>query len=924
MRKYLLVTLLLSISFSIHAQNSYKIQGEVKDTLNFGFTQYTSVLIIRASDSILKSFTRADKNGQFSVSVDSPGKYLMLFENPKYASLVRNVVVDKKNTHLGTIPLTSRKNLIKEVVIHGRQAITIKGDTIEYTADSFKTGKYDNVDELLKKLPGLEVGSDGSIKAYGQKVEKMLVDGDEFFSDDPAMVAKMLRASSVDAVQVFDKKSDQAEFTGIDDGQKIKTINLKLKDNAKRGYFGKVAAGGGLPGYWQNEAMINAFKGKRKMSVYGIMSNTQTGGLGFEDAGKYGSNSSMSMSDDGMSYTFNSPGSYGWDGSYFGQGLPKTWNGGAHYSNSWWGDTLSANGSYNFAKNDFSAFNNTVTQYILPDTQYFNNNHSESNNSRISHSLSFNGEYKIDSLSSLKLKISGNLSNSQSNQFNQSEATAINGTLINENHQTQTNQADNQGANAYLTYQKKFKKKGRSFSASLSGNWFASNANGHLQSEYHLYMIDSTKTIDQQKANQSNSHSAGLSLNYTEPLTKDLFLLFNYNLNTNNQESQINSYNPKNSGGNSDYDVLDSLYSSHFVFKTLENRGGIRLQYSPKDKFRMTVGGDIATTANTQNDLMGDSTLRYNYLNFFPRVSLNYKRSMQSSFSFNYRGSSSQPTISQLQPIRNNDDPLNIAIGNPGLKQSFNHTFQLRYYNYKVLTQENFFISGNFSLDQNAITLKQNMDLSGRRTYQYVNVNGNYNSYLWANYGRKIIGKLNGSLGANINYGHTHNFINNLPNTNNTWSFSPSIGLSMYADTTFSFRYAFNPDYNNSISDIRTDIRTKYWNFNQTLDASYRLPFKIKIGTQIQWNIRQQLNAGDVHNKVFLWNAWVSRSFLKDHSLELKIYANDMLNQNIGYSRVTSADQISESNYNTIQRYFLLSLTWNFTKTGNVEGSEQK
>src|SRR5690625_2093244 len=151
----------------------------------------------------------------------------------------------------------------------------------------------------------------------------MLVVGDVFFSDDPAMVAKMLRASAVDAVQVYDKKSDEAEFTGIDDGKSVKTINLKLKENAKKGYFGKLMAGEGPPGYWQNEAMINAFKGKRKISVFGIMSNTQTGGLGFREARKYGISGGR-----GNGYNYN--------GSYNGQGLPKTWNGGIHYGNAWW------------------------------------------------------------------------------------------------------------------------------------------------------------------------------------------------------------------------------------------------------------------------------------------------------------------------------------------------------------------------------------------------------------------------------------------------------------------------------------------------------------------------------------------------------------------------------------------------------------
>lgn len=923
MRKIFTLIYLFGFSSTLLAQGAYNIQGTVKDTINYGFTQYTSISLIRASDSILKNFTRADENGHFSLSTDSPGNYLMLFENPRYASQVKAVAIQQSETNLGIVALISRKNLIQEIVISGRQAVTIKGDTIEYAADSFKTGQYDNVDALLKQLPGLEVGSDGSIKAYGQKVEKMLVDGEEFFSDDPAMVSKMLRASSVNSVQVFDKKSEEAEFTGIDDGQRIKTINLKLKEDAKRGYFGKIVAGGGLAGYWQNEAMINAFKGKRKISAYAIMSNTKTGGLGFEDMRNYGTGSSR-ISGDGAVYSTNSSsGNYDWNGNYSGQGLPKTWNAGVHYGNSWWGDTLKINGSYNFAKNNADALNNTVSQYILPDTQYFNNYHSEHNRSQIRHSLGFNGEYKLDSLSSLRVRLNGSTSKTNSRSFSQSEALSLNGDLINENHQTQTNTGDNQYATAYLTYRKKFRKKGRSFSASLSGNINKGVSNGILQSEYHLYAIDSTKKIDQRKYNQNQNHSAGATFNYTEPLVKDLFLLLNYQLNYNNQESEIQSFDQQ-VGGVPENEILDSLYSSHYIYRILSNRGGVRLQYNPKEKLKLTVGGDVSSSGYTQEDLIGDSTIRYHYLNFFPSVSMSYRKSMQSNISFNYYGRSQQPTMSQLQPVRNNEDPLNIAIGNPDLKQSFSHSFRVQYYNYKVLTSENLFISGNFSFEQNAITMQQNVDISGRRTYQYVNVNGNYNAGAWMGYGRRIVGNLRGNVGLNGNYSRTNNFINDKANRNNSWSFSPSLSLSYHKDTTLNIYYSFDPQYNSSVSEIRTDIKTQYWNFRQSLNGSLRLPFRFKIGTEIEWEFRQQLSADDRNNKVFLWNAWVSRSFLKDQSLVFKVYANDILNQNIGYSRVTTAEQISESNYNTIQRYLMLSLTWNFTKTGSVSSNENQ
>jgi hypothetical protein len=222
----------------------------------------------------------------------------------------------------------------------------------------------------------------------------------------------------------------------------------------------------------------------------------------------------------------------------------------------------------------------------------------------------------------------------------------------------------------------------------------------------------------------------------------------------------------------------------------------------------------------------------------------------------------------------------------------------------------------NVSVTQNAISQKQTVDVNGKRTYQYVNVDGNYSSWAYASFGKKIVSDLRGYLSVNMNYSHTNSFINNLPNETNTFSITPSLHLGYQKDTSYSISYSFNPAYNNSVSSIRTDIKTKYWTFSQNFDGSIHLPAHFELGTNVDWNVRQRLNEMDKNNNVFLWNAYVSKSFLKDHSLVLKLYVNDLLNQNVGYSRFELADQISESTYNSIQRYFMLSLTWNFTKTG--------
>jgi hypothetical protein len=915
MRKFISTAFLIFLSFPLFAQNHYTLTGTVTDTVNMSPTQYTSVSLIRAADSVLETFGRADADGKFTVQTDSAGKYILLLEHPNFASYTDLVEISKAHTDLGEFPMISRKQLLQEVIISGQQAITIKGDTVEFNADSFKTRQFDNVDELLKKLPGLEVSSDGTIKAYGQEVKKMLVDGEEFFSDDPAMVAKTLRASAVDKVQVFDKKSDEAEFTGIDDGEKIKTINLKLKDEAKKGYFGKMSAGAGLPGYWENQAMINAFKKKRKISLYGIMSNTNKSGLDWDESNKYGSGNNFSVNDDGdFVSTSTNTGFSDWGGNYSGQGIPRTWTAGAHYSNKWYGDTLSFNGSYNYAKQISEAFNNRNTRYILPDTQYFNTSNSESTTQRQRHGLNAEAEYKIDSLSSIRLTLGGSYGISESNSEQHSEARSLSGALINENNQEQSASGQSQNVNASLYYKKKFKKKGRSFSANFSGNQNENQSDGFQRSDYTLYVIDTMQQINQRKSDLNTSLNFDTRLTYTEPLSEKMFLIFNYGLALNNQESNRKSFDVDNTVPESD--EINPLYSSHYLFNTLANQGGINFRFNPSKKISFNFGGNISNTQFTQEDKMYDTTYRYSYLNFFPRLSFSFQKSQQSSLRFNYNGRSRQPSLTQLQPLRNNEDPLNIAIGNPDLKQEFSHRLSLNYYSYKVLTSQNMNFGANVSVTQNAISQKQTVDVNGKRTYQYVNVDGNYSSWAYASFGKKIVSDLRGYLSVNMNYSHTNSFINNLPNETNTFSITPSLHLGYQKDTSYSISYSFNPAYNNSVSSIRTDIKTKYWTFSQNFDGSIHLPAHFELGTNVDWNVRQRLNEMDKNNNVFLWNAYVSKSFLKDHSLVLKLYVNDLLNQNVGYSRFELADQISESTYNSIQRYFMLSLTWNFTKTG--------
>ncbi|HEX5025940.1 MAG TPA: carboxypeptidase-like regulatory domain-containing protein, partial [Agriterribacter sp.] len=391
-------------------QNCYSqdgaITGTITDTTNQKKLQNAVIALMKKEDSTLYKFTRSDKNGAFVLSALPENKYFFIISYPGFADYVDDVEIQPGSTiHLGAINLTNKSLLLKEIVIRQNNAIRIKGDTTEFAADSFAVRANASAEDLLKVLPGIQVDKNGKIIAQGQEVQKVLVDGEEFFSDDPTVATRNIRADAVDKVQVYDKKSDQAAFTGIDDGEKTKTINLKLKEDKKNGYFGKVSAGGGLKDKFNNEGMINFFRGKRKMAAFGTMSNTGQTGLNWEDNRKYAGTEDNFEYDEnnGFFYSFGESDAF----EFNGNGLPKAWTAGAHYSNKWNDNKYNLNTSYLYKKLDVQGYGETKTQYILPDTLYYINQINSNFSQRVRNTLGGKYEVQLDSSSSLKFTFSG-------------------------------------------------------------------------------------------------------------------------------------------------------------------------------------------------------------------------------------------------------------------------------------------------------------------------------------------------------------------------------------------------------------------------------------------------------------------------------------------------------------------------------------
>ncbi len=916
--------------FAVRAQQ-YIIKGSVADTLNVAALPRASITVVRTSDSVIESYARTRTDGKFQLAVPATGKYIIQITFPSFADYVDVINVKDPVTDLGQIALLSKEHLLQEVVFTKQiGAIKIKGDTTEYVADSFKVKENANVEALLKKLPGISVDKNGQITAQGETVQKILVDGEEFFSDDPKVVTQGLQANAVSKVQVFDKKSDQAEFTGVDDGEKTRTINLELKEDKKKGYFGKVDVGGGTGGYFQNQLMLSAFKGKRQIAAFGIVSNTDKVGLGWSDNEKFGGgNGTFEMGDDGSYYMMS--GSMddfgGWDGQYRGSGLPKAWTGGIHFADKWNKDMYHVSGNYRYALQNVEIDGSNTRQTALTgDTTRMNTEHKNQFNKSERHGLDMLYEWKIDTNTSIRLTANGSQKHSETYTHYHTETwnrtTEDGAKTINE--RTLTNATDAQSFTGDLLFRKKFAKKGRTISLDFKENYKNSKGNGLLYSETTTPTpgIPFNTIVDQKKVSNSLTSTFSTKAVYTEPISKKSNLEFNAGLSSNNSDALNSSYNRPTGGG--DYTDLQDSFSSNYRYDIRSTSGGASYKFTAKN-MNFLVGSDVSNSDYLQTDMLhGDTSRSYNYTNIFPKANFTYKIKKQTSVSLYYNGSTKQPTIWQIAPQNQNTDPLNVTLGNPHLLQEFNNRISARFNDYKVLKHRYIYANASYTTTQDAIVASQKI-IGPVSTTQYVNVNGNYSASGYVGYGFKIE-KLNLNTGVTLNgsANHVNNFVNGLKNASDNTSIS--IEPNFRYEIEDKIDISLNPEiaFNDNHSTINV-YSTKYKVFTCNFDISLELPKKLDIGTNVDAMVREKTIAFPTNNQVIKWNAYVSKKFLKKDELELRATVYDILNQNLGFTRTAQGNTITQDSYNTIRRYGMLSLIWNITHTpGAAASTEEK
>lgn len=920
-----LLPLLLLLVGTARAQN---ITGKMFDNAENKSVPNAVVAILKPADSILIKFTRTDKEGNFELKNIPPGKYIFMVTHPRYADFLDDITTTADGLQLNTVKFIPKSQLLQEVFVRNGGAIKIKGDTISYVADSFKVGANANVEELLKKLPGIQVDKDGKIKAMGETVEKVLVDGEEFFGDDPGMAVKNLRADAVKEVQVFDKKSEQSEFTGIDDGTKQKTINLKLKDDKKKGYFGKAEAAAGplkkIDNRYNTNLMFNAFKGKRKIAVFALNGNTGQDGLSWQDSEKYGSendNVNVSMDDEGVTM-------WQWrGGSSDDEPWVNTENGfitnnnlGLHYSNKW-NDKITLSLSPKYNRQLYTNVQNTFNQWRPDPTSdvLFNRNETKTqdiNRHNFKNSLTY--DMKFDSSNSLKVTLKGNFYHTESATLTGSE-TRNNGTnaLINTVNNDEHQKIDKSAVSGNAIFRHKFKKSRRTFSLNIDFNSLKTDANNYLKSNngyYNAGTLDSSLLKDQMFDIEKLTKKISTKATYTEPLSKKFAMELGYEFTYSSGSNDRITYNYSNVSGKYD-DQVDTL-SNNFDQVITINKPSLKISYNFK-KLKFNFGSGFGITKFDFKDITMAKEYKRDYTNIFPSASINYAYKSNHNVSFSYNGNTSQPSLNQLQPLRNSDDNNNQYIGNPNLKQSFTHSFNLNHNSYNFIKDLWMYQGLNVRSTMNSIKNNYTTDtLTGKSVIQPTNTNGDISASFYGGLGMKIK-KLNLSInfGPNLNYSKYAEVLNGVTSFSKTVNAGLNIWLSKSKEKKYDFSISNDFSYNSN----RTSISTKVNNyFTNTASVNATVYYKKVWSIMTDYNFFARQKTEDFKNNLtnHILNGRLQRTF-KDNEFTAYVLVRDIFNQNIGIERSLNGLNISEVTNQRLKRYFMIGFAWDFKNSGS-------
>ena len=813
-------------------------------------------------------------------------------------------------------------------VVGAAKPVTQNGDTSEYKAAAYKTNPDANAEDLVNKMPGV-TNTNGKVQVQGEDVKTVLVDGKPFFGDDPSAVLKNLPADAIDKVQVFDAKSVQSQFTGFDDGNTSKTINIITKAQYKNGLFGKVYGGYGYDNKWRGGASINSFKNERKLSflfnsnnineqnfsaddLLGVMSSTGGsggGGMGGQRGGGRGGSPGGGGGPQNSSDNFLTA-SQG--------GIVTTQAFGLNYTNKWKKVEMTASYFFNYSK--ANSVSNLYRTYITQQSEGLTYEQlNTTTNKNINQRFNLRLDWKIDSFNSILFQPRFSYQDNNSTQ-NIDGANVQNKVKLSNVINTYIAVQNGFNFSSPILYRHSFQKRGRTLSVNATPGYNKSTGTNKIYSLNRFIDTFSNDTLNQLSNLNKNGLSMSSNITYTEPLNKLLQLSLNYtgNLNLNNSDKQTNQFNIIERA----YKNFDSALSNTFESQYITHSAGASINYK-KEKVSFNFGGNYQVAQLSVNRTFPAPFKDARQFNsFLPTAMLQYRKSQMKNIRIFYRTSNNAPSIDQLQDILNNNNPLQLTTGNSQLKQDFQNALNVRYStaNAKKSTSYFAFVGGtvasnyiaNSTFIANKDTVLNGVSLArGSQLTKPVNLQGYYNIRSFTNY-TFVIKKIKSNMNVNA-FGsmvHTPSLINGKTNFSKSNTIGGGLSLSSNISKNLDFTISSNTSYSTISNSLQVQLNSQYLSQNSKFKIQ-AMPWK---GLVLQTDISHQFYKGlsqSVNTNFALWNAGIGYKFLKDKQAEFRLVVFDLLKQNTSVSRNTTETYYEDVKTTILQRYFMLNFTYN-------------
>lgn len=917
------------------AQQATTIEGQIIGKKSKISLTGVVVTLTNKNDSTIRKNTLTDTNGKFKILNLNFGNYELRATYVGYKKLIENVKINEVNKNLGIFKMDESQNQLKDVtisesVIRSQQ----KNDTVEYNAKAFKTNPDANVQDLIIKMPGITV-ENGTVKAQGENVQRVTVDGKEFFGDDVTLALKNLPAEVIDKIQVFDKQSDQSQFTGFNDGNTQKSINIVTKPGKNLGKFGRLYAGAGTDERYTAGGNMNFFRGKQRISILGLSNNINQQNFGSQDllglqsGGSQGGRGGRGFGGGGMGMLGGGGGGNASNNFVVGNqnGINKTNSAGINFSDVW-AKKLTVTGSYFFNQST----NNTINQlqrtsFLSGGVNQLYNQNSESKSDNSNHRFNARFEYNLDSNNTFiltpKLSFQDNSSVSIINGLSTFNNDSLNKTNT-------INSSNNSGVslNNNILYRHKFLKQGRTISFNVGTDINNKNGSNNLGANNIFYFpTDSVSKFEQRTTTIGNNYTLSAALFYTEQIGKNGMIMANYS------PSFTQNFNDKLTNTkdtlNGEYNIINNNLSSNFENTLTTQRGGINYRYKMGEKANIMIG------ANYQNVVLegvqktpSSVNVKKTFENILPNAMFSYQFSKQKNIRIFYRTNTNAPSINQLQTVIDNSNPLSLSTGNAQLTQEYSNILVTRYglTNTDKGKTFNLFLNANNTqnyIGNSTFTVRDSVQVidgitlnKGSQFSKPENFDGYWNINSFITYGfpvKKLKSNLNLNLGAT--YNKTPSKINNMINYTNTYMLTSGFALASNISEKIDFTISYTAFYNIVENTLNAKLNNNY--FNQISSAKLNLlPWK---GLVLRSEIINTYYTGlgnSFNQNFFLWTGGIGYKFLKNNAAEIVFNTYDILNQNNNISRTVSGNYIEDSKTQVLNRYYMLVFTYNIRSFG--------